>query len=101
MGRVKHAYYIGQSLVGGVTCNHLAFRGPDMDWQLWIEDGANPVPRRFVIIDRAVPGMPRYVAVLSDWNATPSFDAATFTFEPPAGATKIRFVPAAVKALRR
>jgi len=32
----------------GVECEHLAFRGHVTDWQLWIETGAKPVPRKYV-----------------------------------------------------
>ena len=32
-------FVVGQSIVGGVKCTHLAFRGAEVDWQIWIEDG--------------------------------------------------------------
>lgn len=31
--------YVGLADVGGVMCHHLAFRTPDVDWQIWIETG--------------------------------------------------------------
>ena len=72
----------------------MAFRGKDMDWQLWIEADSTPLPRRVVIVDRGAPGWPRYTATLSDWNTSPTLSQDTFTFSPPAAAQKIPFVPA-------
>src|SRR5262245_34807857 len=40
---------IGPVTVMGVACEHLAFTQDNIDWQLWIETGARPVPRKFVI----------------------------------------------------
>src|SRR3954470_151476 len=40
MSTVIQARHIGQGVVDGVECEHLAFRGTDTDWQLWIETGA-------------------------------------------------------------
>lgn len=89
--RARHAYYIGMSRVGGVNCRQLAFRGTDMDWQIWVQSGQTPLVRRVVIIDRGVKGSPRFVATLSNWNLSPSFTDSTFQFVPPADAHKIPF----------
>lgn len=92
MSGVRHGYYIGKSLVGGILTNHLAFRQKDLDWQIWIEDSSTPVPRRVIITDRALPDTPRYSATLSGWNTSPTFAANQFTFAPPADAQKIDFI---------
>lgn len=89
----RHGYFIGQSLVRGVKCNQLAFRGKDMDWQIWIEASATPLPRRVVIIDRLLPSAPRYSATLANWDTNPTFAADIFTFVPPPGSEKIPFIP--------
>src|SRR5439155_10876638 len=36
------AKHIGQGVIDGVECEHLAFRNADVDWQLWVEVGARP-----------------------------------------------------------
>lgn len=100
MGRARHGYYIGDSLVNGTMTNQLAFRGKGLDWQIWIDKGTTPLPRRVVIIDRQVPGSPRYTANFTSWDASPTFSADTFTFVPPSGAQKIPFVPAPVRTLQ-
>ena len=70
--------------------DHLAFRQPDIDWQLWVEKGQRALPRKIVITTRYEVGDPQYTAVLR-WNPAPKFDAGTFTLVPPAGATKIPY----------
>ena len=87
--------YVGRILVGGVPCHHLAFRTPEVDWEIWIEDGPKPLPRRLVLTDQSVEGSPQMTAALSDWNLTPSFSADFFTFKPPQNAQKIKFLDAA------
>ncbi len=99
--RALHGYYIGLSLVSGVKCHQLAFRGKDMDWQIWIEDSATPLPRRVVITDRLVKPWLSYMATLTKWDVSPTFGPDTFTFVPPPGATKIPFEPAMVPGVQK
>ena len=90
--------YVGRILVRGVPCHHLAFRTPEVDWEIWIEDGPKPLPRRLVLTDQSVEGSPQMTASLSDWNLAPSFSADFFTFKPPQNAQKIKFLDAAPAA---
>lgn len=87
---IVSGFFVGSSMVNGVNTNQLAFRGKQVDWQIWIQDDPSaPLPVKVVIIDRRVNGRPRYTAHLSNWNTSPSFDATMFAFVPPAGAQKI------------
>lgn len=83
------ASVIGVTRIDGVDCDHLAFREGSVDWQIWIQRGDKPVPRRIVIIDRAQTSLPRYEGELT-WNEPPQFTADTFAFVPPTGAIPIR-----------
>src|ERR1044071_6472183 len=38
--------YLGIEPVGNRMCHHLAYRGNQTDWQLWIEDGPRALPGR-------------------------------------------------------
>jgi len=51
-------FVVGKGVVGGVRCDHLAFRNPDVDFQIWIQEGANPLPRKYVITSTQVAGAP-------------------------------------------
>jgi hypothetical protein len=88
VGEVKSAMDVGPTEVEGVTCEHYAFRQEGLDWQVWIQEGDFPLPRRLVITTLSDDARPQYVAVLT-WNLAPSFNDATFEFEPPPGAQKI------------
>ena len=88
MANVLEASHIGQGVVDGVECEHLAFRGPDTDWQIWIEPGAKPVPRKFVITSKTLTGAPQYTLKMKDWKTDANADG-DFAFKPPADATKV------------
>ena len=50
--------YIGRGVVDGVEYEHLAARNLDTDWQIWIELGERPVPRKYVITSKTVAAAP-------------------------------------------
>jgi hypothetical protein len=89
MSDVISASHIGQGVIDGVECEHLAFRGVDTDWQIWIESGARPVPRKYVITSKTLAGAPQYTLRIKDWKMDAVADADAFVFKPPAGATKV------------
>jgi hypothetical protein len=85
---VRVGIVVGDSQVDGVATDHLAFRQPDVDWQLWVEKGAQALPRKLLITTRYEVGDPQYQAILK-WDTKPAIDANSFVFVPPAGASKI------------
>jgi hypothetical protein len=88
MSNVIAAHHIGQGVIDGVECEHLAFRGVDTDWQIWIESGARPVPRKYVITSKTVTGAPQYTLRIKDWKTEAVADADAFVFKPPADAMR-------------
>ncbi|MFZ1829107.1 MAG: DUF2092 domain-containing protein [Candidatus Competibacteraceae bacterium] len=89
---LKSETYVGRVLVRGVPCHHLAFQTPEVDWELWIEDGPKPLPRRLSLTDKSVAGSPHMTVSLTDWNLAPQFPADYFAFAPPRDAQKITFL---------
>jgi hypothetical protein len=85
--------YIGVSQVDGVDCDHIAVRQPEVDWQVWIERSASPVPRKVVITTKTQPMQPQYTAKLR-WNLSPTIDNRDFTFTRPPDAVRIKFARA-------
>ena len=61
MANVVEGQHIGQGVVDGVECEHLAFRGAKADWQMWIERGARPLPRKVVVTTRDQPLAPEFI----------------------------------------
>ncbi len=77
----------------GKRCHHLLFTQEFIDWQIWIETGPRPVPRRLVITYKEEPGSPQYEARFSGWDFQPRSSEHAFTFYPPDGASEIEFLP--------
>ena len=87
MADVIESEVIGKGVIDGVECDHLAFRNVDTDWQIWIESGARPIPRKYVITSKGVAEAPQYTLRIKEWKTDVPPDA--FVFKPDPSATKI------------
>ena len=87
---VEEAKYIGRGVIGGVECEHLAFRNADADWQLWVEVGDRPIPRKMVITSKTITGSPQYTVRITGWKSGGSPAASRFTFVPAEGMTQLQ-----------
>jgi hypothetical protein len=93
MQEVTSGFVVGKGTVDGVRCDHLAFRAPHVDWQIWIEEGDRPLVRKLVITTRDKLNAPQFTVVTKNWNLEPEFSAATFSFAPPKCPQEVEFVP--------
>jgi hypothetical protein len=87
MEDVVEEKHIGRGVIDGVECEHLAFRNQDTDWQIWVEVGARPIPRKYVITSKSVTAAPQYTLRIRDWQTDAPADA--FAFKPAQGAKKV------------
>jgi hypothetical protein len=87
---VRGGVLVGDSNIDGADCDHLAFRQATIDWQLWVEKGDKPLPRKLVITTRYAVGDPQFQSTMR-WNLQPKIDASTFVFTPPKGVNEIPF----------
>ena len=85
---ITGAIDVGPSSVEGTSCEQYAFRQAGLDWQIWIQLGDYPLPRKLILTTTDDPARPRHTQVMM-WNLAPSFNDAAFTFDPPDGAQKI------------
>jgi hypothetical protein len=92
MQDVTFATVVGKSVIGGVTCDHLLFSRPGVDFQVWIAEGSKPWPCKYTVTETDTPALLSITTRLSDWNASPAVDDAQFRFTPPKGTEKIRFL---------
>jgi hypothetical protein len=91
--RVVSADYVEKTTIMDVPCDHLAVRtGQGVDFQVWVAQGEQPLPRRIVITYISETGQPQFWADLSDWNLAPEISDALFAFTPPNGADRIQFL---------
>jgi hypothetical protein len=86
---LKSAYEVGSAIIDGVETDHFAFREADVDWEVWIQKGDQPLPRKVVIVDRTDAARPTFIARLS-WQINPTFTDADFAFVPDANAKRIQ-----------
>ncbi|MDD2769333.1 MAG: DUF2092 domain-containing protein [Methylococcus sp.] len=84
--------YVEKTEIQGTPAHHLAGRTETVDYQVWIAQGAQPLPLRLVLTYKNAEGQPQFRARLSDWNLSPDLQDAQFAFAPPAGARKIAFL---------
>jgi hypothetical protein len=89
MDDVIDAKHIGEGVIDGVECAHLAFRTPEVDWQIWVELGARPIPRKYVITSKSIAAAPQYTIRVKEWRTDVQINADSFAFKPPQGATKV------------
>ncbi|MGC1425067.1 MAG: DUF2092 domain-containing protein [Terracidiphilus sp.] len=87
---ITEASDFGPADVGGITCEHYAFRQPGLDWQVWIQLGDHPLPKKMVLTTTTDDARPQHTSVLT-WNLAPSYNDAAFVFDPPSDAQKIVF----------
>jgi hypothetical protein len=80
---------LGSGVIGGVECDHLAFRAKETDWQIWIAQGDNPYPCRYVITSKGVDQAPQFTLTIREWKAGAGVSAADFIFKAPAGAKRM------------
>ena len=91
---------VGPSHINGVSVEQYAFRQEGMDWQVWIQQGTFPLPRRIVMTTMTDDARPQHTVVY-DWNLAPSFNDASFAFVPPEGAKEIPIATVTAAAQNR
>jgi len=79
---------VGPALIDGVETEQYAFRQPGLDWQIWIQRGEKPLPRKVVLTttdDRARPER----AIELTWELGVVHPDSDFAFTPPPSSQKI------------
>lgn len=85
---IRMARVVGFATIRGVACDQYVFREEGRDWQVWIQRGAQPLPRRLVVTVTSKPPRPQYSADY-DWTLNPQIAATTYQFTPPASAIQV------------
>ncbi len=81
--KLKSGYKLGTATIAGVKTDHYVFREDEVDWEIWMQQGDQPIPRKVVIVDRTDASRPTFTARLT-WNVNPPLNDADFTFAPNA-----------------
>jgi hypothetical protein len=91
LNRMRTGFFVGESKIGDVLCDHLAMRTDIKDGQVWIERGDEPRPWRILITHREEPAQPRFWIQFDEWDFSPEFSESTFKYTPPEGAVKSHY----------
>jgi hypothetical protein len=91
-GDVQSGTYVGLHHVGKVKCHHLAFRQKMVDWQIWIDAGEQPLPRKLLITHKRQVDQPQYTALIHRWDVNPKLSDDLFQFKAPEGVRKVDFL---------
>jgi hypothetical protein len=89
MPEVTDVKDLGSGVIHGVECDHLAFRTQEVDWQIWIAQGARPYPCRYVITSKKVTGFPEYTLDIWAWKTGSEVASDSFKLAIPAAAKKL------------
>lgn len=85
---ISSAMDFGPAVIDGVTCQQFAFRQPGMDWQIWIQKGDYPLPRKMVITTMTDEARPQHTARYT-WNLAPSFNSEAFGMDADSDARPV------------
>jgi len=87
--RIESGYFVQSVQLGDRRCEHLIYRLPEVDVQLWIEEGDRPLLCRISIRHLGEPGRPQFRAWIRDWKLGADVSDARFSFEPAAGTKRL------------
>ena len=74
--------YVELNTLTDVPTDHLAVRTKDVDFQIWIARGKEPLPRRIVMTYKNFRGDPQFRADFTNWNLSTKGVIGPFTYTP-------------------
>ncbi len=80
---------LGSGVIDGIECDYFAFRNEQVDWQIWIAQGPNPYPVRYIITTKDMPHSPQYTIQIRNWKTGSEVESDNFVFENSTNATKV------------
>ena len=89
LATIESGLYVEESTVAGVLCDHVALRNDNVDYQIWIAKGDEPLPRRMIITHKNEEGNPQFWAQFLKWDLSPKIADGDFIYDPPENAERI------------
>lgn len=86
---VTEAKHVSSAVVGGVESEYLTFRTPEIDFQIWVASGPNPIPLRYVVTTKHVAQAPQYTLEITNFKTGANAAKASFTIEIPKDAKQV------------
>lgn len=89
--------YVERNMLTDIPTDHLAGRTHDIDVQVWVAEGKEPLPRRIVITYKHAQGQPQFRADFSNWDLSAEAVKGPFIFTPPKDSEQIPILTAVRK----
>jgi len=88
-GNITDVKDLGSGVINGVECDHLAFRTEGTDWQIWIAQGNQPYPCKYVIASKTMERQPQYSISIREWKTGWQVGSDDFAFTNATNAEQI------------
>jgi hypothetical protein len=92
IGEQSTGGYVNSETVGGVACHHVAYKHPAVDWELWIPEAGDPLPKKFVVTSKMSTPARTAEVIFDKWTYGADAPDATFAPEVPAGYERVQIV---------
>ena len=80
--------YEGIVPMGSKLCHYTIFRGPDVDWHLWV-DQESEMPCKYMITSKWIAGAPEFELTFTNWALNEKIDRKRFALSAPEGFIKL------------
>lgn len=87
--------YVGEEWLLGAWTDHIAARGPGVDFEIWVRQGDEPFIAKMNVVYVDEPGRPSYTARFRRWSNSIPADATPFEVTIPEDATRLDVTPIA------
>jgi len=88
MDVITESISLGSVRIGDMTCRQLAFRTDEVDLQLWVQEGDQPLPCRYTITSKWTYAAPQYTVTFANWKVNQEYPESDFSFTAPDGTQK-------------
>ena len=95
VGTASTGGYVGRETLDGVATIHVAYQHPSVDWDLWVNEQGDPLPKKYRVTDKTLTPPRTVEVVFNKWQLGAAVTDAAFAPVVPAGYERI---PLAVQA---
>ena len=92
IGTASTGGYVARETIDGVPCVHVAYQHPAVDWDLWVAESGDPLPKKFRITDKRSGRPTTSEVVFTSWTFGVDVTDATFAPQVPADYERIQLV---------
>ena len=84
--------YVGRETIEGVSCFHVAYTHPAVDWDLWVADSGDPLPKKLRVTTKTSTRARTTEVIFNKWTFGVEAPDAAFAAEVPAGYERVPIV---------